>query len=89
MASPSKTFKIETRRQRLVNTDPQRRCYNGCHARSELQWDAWDWLALDIPEDKVEHELTFWRELNDYSVSVGGSRSEYRAVEMELQDEAA
>lgn len=24
-----------------VNTDPQRRCYDGCHARSEMQWTGW------------------------------------------------
>jgi hypothetical protein len=74
---------IEHRKRILVNTDPQRRCYNGCHFSSELQWTAWDWLELEVPEDKVERRLTFWRELSEYAVSQRGeeARSEFRAVE--------
>jgi hypothetical protein len=74
---------IEKRNRVLVNTDPQRRCYNGCHFSSELQWSRWDWLELEVPTDKVEERLKFWRELSDYAVSQRGegARSEYRAVE--------
>lgn len=32
------TFMLRVRRKVEVNTDPQRRCYNGCHASSEMQW---------------------------------------------------
>lgn len=76
-------MRIERRRQVLVNTDPQRRCYNGCHARSELQWTPWDWLELDVPEEKVEARLAFWRELNDYAISQRGesARCEFRATD--------
>jgi hypothetical protein len=72
---------LEARIRRLVNTDPQRRCYNGCHAKSEMQWGEWECLQWDVKPDKVEHRLKFWRELNEYSVSVGGTASEYRVVE--------
>lgn len=77
------------RRTRVeVNTDPQRRCYWGVHARSEKQWTAWAPLEhskyLLTPGADSEARLKFWRELNDYSVSVGGSRSEYK-VEPELE----
>lgn len=68
---------IQHRKQVEVNTDPQRRCYNGCHFSSEMQWTAWGDLCDATPEN-VERRLKYWRELNDYSVSVGGTRSEYR-----------
>lgn len=73
---------IETRKLVEVNTDPQRRCYHGVHARSELQWTAWDWIELDVPEEKVEERLAWWRELNDYAVSQRGesARKEFRAT---------
>lgn len=78
-----KTFKIEKREKFLVNTDPQRRCYNGCHFKSEIVWGSWSWLELNIPEDKIESRLAFWRDLNDYAVSQRGkgATAEYRAVE--------
>lgn len=79
-------FKIEQRRQVLVNTDPQRRCYNGCHFSSEWVWTSWDFLQVDIPEEKVEERLAWWRDLNDYAVRERGkgAKREFRAV---LQEE--
>lgn len=73
---------IESRKQVLVNTDPQRRCYNGCHARSELQWTAWEIVEFQIPVGRADDRLRFWKELNDYAVSQRGegARCEYRAV---------
>lgn len=75
-------FTIMQRTMREVNTDPQRRCYHGAHAKSELQWSAWDTLEIRIPDDRVETRLKFWRELNDYAVSKRGqsAKSEFRAV---------
>jgi len=78
----TKLFKIETRKRVTVLTDPQRRVYNGCMAKSEQQWTEWDWLETELPEERVEKRLAFWRDLSEYSVSVGGSGSQYRAVEM-------
>lgn len=72
---------ISTRRQVEVNTDPQRRCYNGCHARSEMQWTEWEVIEdtrFMAPNIDLDYKLKFWRDLNAYSVSVGGNRSEYR-----------
>jgi hypothetical protein len=64
-----------------VNTDPQRRCYNGCHAKSELRWTEWVVLEYELPEDKVGRRLEFWRELNDYAISLRGesARAEFKA----------
>lgn len=71
---------IECRKLVEVNTDPQRRCYYGVHARSEWRWTAWETLEFGVPEDKVVERLTFWRELNDYAVSQRGegARAEFR-----------
>lgn len=70
------------RRQYLVNTDPQRRCYNGCHFSSELRWTNWEVLESGVPPDKVEERLKFWTELNAYAVKERGeeARAEYKAV---------
>jgi hypothetical protein len=75
---------IEHRRRVLVNTDPQRRCYNGCNFSEELQWTSWDCLEWDIPEETLEKRLTFWRELNDYAVSQRGqgAKGEFRSTEV-------
>lgn len=71
---------LRTRRLIEVNTDPQRRCYNGAHFSSALRWSEWEVLDSFIKPEKVESTLAFWRELNDYSVSVGGTKSEYEVV---------
>jgi hypothetical protein len=62
---------IRIRKLIEVNTDPQRRCYNGCHFSSEWQWTTWEDLETTTPE-KSESRLTFWRELNAYAVSQRG-----------------
>ncbi len=66
-----------------VNTDPQRRCYNGCHFTSSLVLGPWKILESEISESKIEHKMKFWRELNDYAVSQRGesARTEYKMVE--------
>lgn len=78
-----KHYTIEMRKRVLVNTDPQRRCYNGCYFSSELQWTDWGFLEVNLPENEVEERLKFWRELNDYAVEARGqgAKSEFRAVE--------
>lgn len=82
-----KPLAIFTRRRVLVNTDPQRRCYDGAHFSSELQWTAWAVLEsmryLKPGADPVER-LGFWRELNDFAVSQRGegARCEFK-VEQE------
>lgn len=77
-------FQLETRGKVLVNTDPLRRCYNGCHFSSELVDTEWDWLEWDVPADKIEEKLAFWRELNDFAVSQRGesARKEFRIREI-------
>ena len=70
---------IEQRSRRLINTDPLRRCYNGCHFSSKLVWTEWQVLEYNVTEDRIK----FWRELNDYAVSQRGESAlvEYRLVD--------
>ena len=78
-------FNIEHRKSREVNTDPQRRCYNGCHFSSKLVWSRWEWLELDLSEEKARKRLVGWQELNDYAVASRGesARKEFRLVQRE------
>lgn len=71
-------YTIFQRKRTVVNTDPLRRCYNGCNFSEAEVWTGWTDLG-QVSEDKVEEVLKFWRELNDYSVSVGGTPSEFKA----------
>jgi hypothetical protein len=76
---------ILVRTRVLVNTDPQRRCYNGCHFSSELRWTPWETLEYEIPDEKVAARMAFWKDLNDYAVSARGeeSRREFKTETVE------
>lgn len=82
MSLQGKVANIATRKQVEVNTDPQRRCYYGVYPRSELRWTEWEVIDFDIPYDKVESRLSFWRELNDGAISARGegARREFKIV---------
>lgn len=74
---------IMHRRKVFVNTDPQRRCYNGCFYSYEYVWGRWEVLGYIKPEEQ-ESRLKFWRELNDYAVNERGesARSEFKIEEL-------
>ena len=79
-------YAIMCREQRLVNTDPQRRCYNGCQASSELIWTEFTELDSEPTKEKAEARLLFWTGLNDYAVSQRGqgAKKEFKIVEVSL-----
>ena len=72
---------IFMRKLTLVNTDPMRRCYNGCHFKSELLWGEWEVLETLGGNADERARLSFWRDLNDYAVSERG-RSATREFEV-------
>ncbi len=86
MTTPT-TYRIEVRRRVFVWDDPLHRCYNGAYGAHHYEWSAWELLESRVPKDRVEHKLTFWRELNDDAVSCRGesAKKEYRA-EVETTD---
>ena len=74
---------IQHRKRILVNTDPQRRCYDGCHYSSEWKWTAWSDLEEGIKDERAEARLEFWRDLNKIAVVGRGEsgRAEFRLKE--------
>ena len=71
-----------------VNTDPQSRCYNGCHAKSEIVTTPWELLVPNVSDEQIEEKLLFWRWLNAYAVSQRGESAtkEFRAVPVTTTD---
>jgi hypothetical protein len=71
------TYTLRRRGRQVVNTDAQRRCYDGAHYNSEVVFTPWEVLDSSVPADKREERLKFWRELNDYAVSQRGAGARY------------
>jgi len=73
---------LMTRHKYVVNTDPQRRCYNGANYSSETRWT--EWIILErFSSEKSESRLKFWTELNDYAVK---ERGDLAKREFKLQE---
>jgi hypothetical protein len=77
------SFAIFFRKQQVMNTDPQRRCYNGCNFSDKIVWTGWEVLDRSSTRDLAECRVAFWKELNDYAVSQRGksARKEFKIVE--------
>lgn len=58
------TFMLRVRRKVEVNTDPQRRCYNGCHASSEMQWSPWQTLFARNDKASLEETMAVFQRAN-------------------------
>lgn len=59
----TKLFAVQSREQREYNTDPQRRCYNGCHFSSEWRWTEWRTLYDVRTREEAEESVANWRAL--------------------------
>jgi hypothetical protein len=57
-------YTLYVRRQVEVNTDPQRRCYNGCHAKSELVWTDWQELCNPRTEQDGHESMQVFQSIN-------------------------
>lgn len=75
-------YNLEVKGKVFVNRDPQRRCYNGAWADAVYVDGDWVVMEYDVPVDKHEERLEFWRDLNDYAVSQRGDNAakQYRIV---------
>lgn len=60
MVSQMKLFKIYGREKFEYNTDPQRRCYNGCHFSSEWRWTNWGYLGAVDTEEEAKESVASW-----------------------------
>ncbi len=63
MTHPTR-FTLLVRKQIEVNTDPQRRCYNGCHARSEMVWTEWAELTHPLNQEEGEETMSCFQNIN-------------------------
>lgn len=52
------------RKQVTVNTDPQRRCYDGCHFSSEKVWTAWELVCAYTEEATAEQTMAAFQDIN-------------------------
>lgn len=52
-------YEIAWRRKIIVNTDPQRRCYNGCNFSEEERWTNWATFGVYSKEDGESSIVTF------------------------------
>lgn len=57
-------YTLECRKQIEVNTDPQRRCYNGVHAKSEMVWTEWYDLYDIRSEQDAQDSIELYRRIN-------------------------
>ena len=85
MSYDTNPYILMTRGCMEVNTDPQRRCYNGCHFSSELVWTDWGVLDRLATQSEADRKLKFWTELNDYAVSHRGpsAKREFKIMQHE------
>lgn len=79
------SYNLMERKLIEINTDPQRRCYHGCHAKSEVVWTGWELLDICDTPEKANSRKDFWQGLNDYAVSQRGkvgTKKEFKIVEV-------
>ena len=60
-----------------VNTDPQRRCYNGCHFSSEMVWTEWGEVYSSGSKEDLEDSAVNFKRINknrEYKVTEQGAR---------------
>lgn len=48
------SYELHIRRGTLINTDPQRRCYNGAYFSAHMEWSAWELWIRDFTFDTLE-----------------------------------
>ena len=53
--------KVMVREAHMVNTDPQRRCYDGCNFSEEKRWTAWSTLSRLPTLAEAEESAASWR----------------------------
>lgn len=70
-------FDVQSREKFEHNTDPQRRCYDGCHFSSEWRWSDWHPLYTVETKREADESLASWR-----SIPMGVRVVEFRAVEI-------
>ena len=72
-------YVVLVRSKTVVNTDPRRRCYNGCHAKSETLWSDWEEVCrYSTFVDAMDSAQTF--------AKLNGDR-EYKVLALDREEE--
>ena len=66
-------YRIYARESYMENTDPQRRCYDGCNFKEEKQWTAWSPLGLCQDKEEADASVASWKR-------IGRKACEFKAV---------
>ena len=66
---------VWTREQRIVNTDPERRCYNGCNFSEAKVWSAWRPLYTLPTKEEADFGVANWR-----AYDMGARKCEWKAL---------
>ena len=63
------TYEVHIRKGTLINDDPQHRCYNGCYAKSHIEWTEWKhWIDYPNKEHAERAARIFARETQQLKV---------------------
>jgi hypothetical protein len=80
----ARPYTVQSREQFEHNTDPQRRCYDGCHFSSEWRWTEWRDLGSYATMEEAEESARDWR---DYAAKYSKPRRlEYRVKPIEQEN---
>lgn len=57
-------FLLQVRKKITINTDPQKRCYNGCHYSSEEVWTEWEPVCSFRLREDAEESIRVFKKIN-------------------------
>ena len=57
-------YEIWFRKTIMVNTDPQRRCYDGCNFSEELRWSEWGFCGAHSERTSAEEAIAVFSKIN-------------------------
>jgi len=66
VSKPHRKYLLMVQRAVEVNTDPQLRCYNGCHFSSEFVKQSWEVLYSSDNKEELEIDAKSWQKLNEH-----------------------
>jgi len=69
----STAYTLYERRQIIINTDPQQRCYNGCFISSKTVWSDWKEVYSSTKLKDLEGSADTFKEINptrEYKIEV-------------------
>jgi len=78
----STIYLVQFRKKIVMNTDPQRRCYNGCNASEEVLWSEWDtFYPMNTLKEAEESAELFRR---NHAIDSKPATREYRVLEVDI-----